>query len=91
MKPDLERLRERFENLRGLYLATLNRAQECDSPDEKKCILQELRSLIAEARALHSNFGASFGTNLGRTDLLIASAHFTLRAQSDVGGTLIEI
>lgn len=56
MTPDLIDLQVRFENLRELYLTTFNRAQECRSPNEKKCILHKLRSIIVEARSVALEF-----------------------------------
>jgi hypothetical protein len=52
MKPDLEHLLERSHDLREFYLAALERAMECDTPDESKCLVQEMRGITDEAKSV---------------------------------------
>jgi hypothetical protein len=52
MKPDLEYLKERFARLRRLYLETVNRTTECESPDERRYLVQEMHAITDEAQSI---------------------------------------
>jgi hypothetical protein len=52
VKPDVEYLVERFHKLRESYVEALNRATECETPDEKKCLVQEMRAITDEAKSV---------------------------------------
>lgn len=43
---------ERFQQLKDLYLAALHLACECETPTERKCLVQEMRAIIDEAKSV---------------------------------------
>lgn len=43
---------ERFQKVKELYLAALDLASECDTPVERKCLVQEMRAIIDEAKSV---------------------------------------
>lgn len=48
----IEHAVERFQKVKELYLSALDLASECDTPAERKCLMQEMRAVIDEAKSV---------------------------------------
>ena len=48
----IEHAVERFQKIKELYLAALHVASECETPAERKCLLQEMRAIIDEGKSV---------------------------------------
>ena len=49
---DGDHLLARFQVLRGWYQEALERIMECETVDEKRCLVQELRAITDEAKSV---------------------------------------
>jgi hypothetical protein len=57
-KADLEYLKERFESLLETYSGALDYARRCESPDERRCFVQEMRAITDEAKSIALEYRA---------------------------------
>lgn len=67
MKSNFEHLLGRFRELREFYEATLQRVRECDTPEERRCVLQEMRAITDEAKSVAREYRECIDARTERT------------------------